>query len=56
MSCFKIFNAINTGYGFHTLFWKKPSPVELKGWEHNRLMSNFSPFFDVAQICANFCM
>ena len=29
---------------------------KLKGWEHNPFMSNFSPFFDVARICANFCM
>ena len=30
--------------------------IQLKGWEHNRPMSNFSPFFDVARICPNFCM
>ena len=29
---------------------------QLKGWEHNQLMSNFSPFLDVARICPNFCM
>ena len=28
---------------------------QLKGWEHNRLMSNFSPVFDFARICPNFC-
>ena len=34
----------------------KKQSLQLKGWEHNRPMSNFSPFFDVARICPNFCM
>ena len=29
---------------------------ELKGWEHNRLISNFRAFFHVAENCLNFCM
>ena len=29
---------------------------KLKGWMHNRLMSNFRPFFNFSQICQKFCM
>ena len=29
--------------------------IQLKGWDHNRPMSNFSPFFDFACICPIFC-
>ena len=28
---------------------------QLKGWEHNQPMSNFSPFFDFARICPILC-
>ena len=30
--------------------------VQLKGWEHNRLMSNFGLFLFFAQICLIFGM
>ena len=29
---------------------------QMKGWMHNRLMSNFRPFFYFSQICQKFCM